>query len=293
MADSLLRSSWPLRVVWVALPVLLGPALGDALADHSKPVQLVGSLMAWGLWGVALGAMAIPRTSTLTAIRLVVPGALPLALWSATDSDTAWSSAAGVASAIVALVLLAVPGLSDIFVDGSSYGAERRVALKVPLALLLLPVPLSWAVAATVIVAGPMLLATERWLLGAVTLLLGAVAVAAVLRQLHLLSQRWLVFVPAGVVVHDPLELSDAVLFPRRHLARFGPALADVADDALDVTGGALGLVVEIRSEEPVTVGLRSGREVVERPGVRAVLVSPTRPAATLEIARESRLPVA
>lgn len=287
------RSPWPLRLVWLVLPLVLGPALSDALGTHSRPVQLVGSALAWGCWVVALGAMAVPRSSTLTVVRLLVPGALPLAVWSAGGSDTAWSSVAGVAAAATVLVLLGAPGCSDAFVDGSSYGTERRVALKVPPGLLLVVVPLAWAVAAAGLVTGPLLLAAEQWLAGAVASVVGIGAVSVVGRQLHLLSRRWLVFVPAGLVVHDPLTLTDAVLFPRAQMERVGPAEADRGgDDVLDATGSALGLALEVRSQEPVRVGVRRGRDADEREGVRSILVTPTQPAVTLDLAAQTRLPV-
>lgn len=292
MTGSLWRSPWPLRLLWVALPVTLGPALADSLGGHSRPVEVVGSVMAWLVWAVALGATAVPRSVSLTVVRLVVPGGLALSVWAALGSATAWSAVAGPATAALAVVLLAAPGVSDAFVDGSSYGAERRVALRVPMALLVLPVPLSWSVAAASAVAGPLLLATEQWALGTAAVLAGAVGLRVAVPQLHNLSRRWLVFVPAGIVVHDPLTLSDAVLFPRRLLERVGPALDDAGDDVVDATGGALGLVLEIRMTEAVTAGLRRGRDVEERRGVRSILVTPTRPAAVLDLAREARLPV-
>ena len=34
-------------------------------------------------------------------------------------------------------------------------------------------------------------------------------------RALHQLTQRWLVFVPAGLVVHDHLSVGDPVLFTK------------------------------------------------------------------------------
>ena len=289
------RSLWPLRVIWLSLPLLVGPALADALAVHSRPVQIVGSVLAWAIWGATLGAMLVPRTTTLTAVRLAVPGAFVVAAWAAIGADRPGWAAVGIAAGAVAVLALAGPGVADGFVDGSSYGAERRVALRVPFAVLVGPAPLAWAAAAAGVVTPPLLLAAEQWVFGVLALAAGVPVVAVVARQMHLLSRRWLVFVPAGVVVHDPLTLVEPILLQRHLLARMGPALADAADDAaaIDTTGGALGLALELRASEPFSVELRHGRDKEEREDVIGMLVTPTQPATTLTIAADHHLPVA
>ncbi len=293
LAD-LVRSAWPLRVVWLLVPLVAGPALADALSDRSRSVQVVASAFAWAGWVVGLGAMAVLRSASLTVVRVVVPGALAVAAWASLGADRPAWAAAGVGIGAIAMLLLAAPGVSDAFVDGSSYGTERRVALKIPPALLVAPVPLSWLAIAAGTVTGPLLLASSQWVAGGIAVVVGTGLVVVGGRQLHLLSRRWLVFVPAGLVVHDPFSLTDPILFPRASVARIGPAVTDDADadDVVDSTGGALGLALEVRSHETIKVGLRTGRSLEEREGVVAILVTPTQPATTLEIARAKRLPV-
>ena len=288
------RSLWPLRAIWLSLPVLMGPALADALAVHSRPVQVVGSLLAWTIWGATLGAMLIPRSVTLTMVRVAVPGGFVVAAWAAISADRPGWAAVGIAAGAVAVLALAGPGVADGFVDGSSYGNERRVALRVPFALLVGPVPMAWAVAAAGAVSGPLLLAARQWVVGALALVVGIPAVVVVVVRMHVLSRRWLVFVPAGVVVHDPLTLVEPILLPRHALSRMGPAMADSDADAgaVDTTGGALGLALELRASEPFSVELRRGRAREEREDVTGMLVTPTQPATTLAIAAEHRLPV-
>lgn len=283
------RQLLPLRTIWLVLPALMGPALADSFADRSRTVQIVSSLLAWGIWGLTLAVMLVPRSVTLTLVRFAVPGSLPVAAWAATGADRAVWAAIGLVAAVVVTLLLAAPGVSDAFVDGSSYGAERRVALRTPALLLVGPVALAWAVGAAGVVAGPLLLAARQWVVGGVALVLGAAVAVLVVRRLHLLSRRWLVFVPAGVVVHDPLTLTEPILFQRHVLRRIAPAPVDT--DALDVTNGALGLALEIRGAEPITVGLRSGRDRDERTDVAGLLVTPTRPMVTMALAAEHRLP--
>lgn len=291
--SSLLRSAWPLRIVWLVLPLLAGPAVADAFSDRSRTVQVVSAGLAWGGWVVGLGALSVLRTTTLTAVRMVVPGALALSAWAAVGADRPGWAVTGVVASLLAVLLLAAPGLGDAFVNGSSYGAERRVALKVPPALVVV-VALAWGAGAAGAVTGPLLLGADLPVAGVVATVIGWAVVVVVARQIHLLSRRWLVFVPAGLVVHDPLHLHEPILFPRNLLTRVGPALPDALDagDVVDSTGGALGLVLEVRCREPITVGVRRGRDKVERDGVHALLVNPTQPATTLTLAEETRLPV-
>lgn len=289
-----LAAPWPFRALWLILPVLAGPAVADALADRSRGVQVVASVLAWVCWGGVLAASVVLRSVTLTVVRVLAPGSVPLCTWAAFASDELAWGLAGIVVAVLATVAALSPATADAFVDGSSYGDERRVALRVPVAMAVGPVPIAWALAAAGLVVGPLLLAAEQWVAGGIALVIGVPVVAAVVLRLHVLSRRWLVFVPAGVVVHDPLAMAEPVLLQRHLLRRIGPADADAErEGSLDLTGGALGLALELRTAEPFAVGLRQGRETVETTGVPAVLVTPGRPATTLEIAAERKLPVA
>lgn len=290
-----LAAPWSFRLLWLVLPVVAGPAIADAFADRSRAVQVVASVLAWSCWGGVLAASLVPRTVTLTVVRALAPGAVPLAVWAAAASDEPVWGLAGAVIAVVAVVAALTPATADAFVDGSSYGDERRVALRVPIAMAVGPVPIAWLLAAAGLVTGPLLLAADQWVAGGIALVVGLPTVVAVALRLHVLSRRWLVFVPAGVVVHDPIAMAEPVLLQRHLLRSIGPAGAEAASDdgALDLTGGALGLALELRTAEPFKIGLRRGRETVETAGVPAVLVTPGRPATALEIAAERKLPVA
>jgi hypothetical protein len=102
--------------------------------------------------------------------------------------------------------------------------------------------------------------------------------------------------VPAGLVVHDHVALPDPILFRRQTLRRVGPAAPgdDTRADALDLTLGAGGLVVELElvesNELPVSRGTGRHREVATVDALR-VLVAPARPGAFLAAA-SARLPV-
>lgn len=283
----------PVRVAWLLLPVLAGPAVADAFGDSSRAVQVVSAALSWAGWGVGLVAALVPRPISSTALRILAPGAFALALWAAVGADRpGWAGLAVFASAL-ALLAAVLPAAADAHVDAASYGDEERVALRVPASLLLGPVPLAWALVAAGVVAGPLLLAARQWVPGVLAAVVGLPLAFLAAQRLHELARRWLVFVPAGVVVHDPMTLTQPVLCQRHLVRSFGPAPADAADDpaTVDLTGGALGLAFEIHLAEALSVGRRQGRDQEEVSTPR-LLVTPGRPAATLAVAQRRRLPV-
>ena len=216
----------------------------------------------------------------LTVVRIGGPASLAVAVWAAAaGGPPAVSDVIALAwAALVAAVSLA-GATADVMVDGSSYGSERRFALRVPLALLLGPAEAAWAAVAAGLALGPLLLAAQQWLAGVVALVAGGAVAFVGARALHQLSRRWVVFVPAGVVLHDPLATKDPTLYPRRSVAGLGPALAgndvegDGEADVHDLTGGAPGLVLE--------VALTNGDRI---------RFTPVRPGAVLAEAAERRL---
>lgn len=289
---------WVFRAAWAVLAVAAGPAFADALDGASGPVQAVASVGLWTGWAAVLGASLVPRASTLTVLRLAAPAPVAAAVAAAAlgtgdvGIDDAVAAAAGIAAAACALV----PSTADAFVDGSSYGAERRYALRTPPSVQLGPAPVAWLLAIAAPSAAAVLLAARAWVPGAALAVVGAAGVRLGVPAVHRLSRRWLVFVPAGIVVHDHLALADPVLLRRPVVRRIGPAPADAVDTgAQDLTLGAGGLAVEVALLEPTEIGLARGggrqREVVSV-RVDRVLVTPLRPGAALGEARERRYPV-
>lgn len=281
---------WATAAVWAPLPLTLGPLLGDALAPLDRGMQVVASVGAWAIWAAAMVAALVPRPLSLTVVRVVAPGALGAALWASTEGEVDTAALVAAVSAAVAAGVALLPATAAAFVDGASYGSERRMPLRPPGALLLGPLQLAWAVVALGLVAPPLLLADRRWLPGGLALALGLPAAGVALRALHGLSRRWLVFVPAGLVVHDLMTLREPVLFPRRLVRSLGPAPAETT--ATDLTGGALGLALELDLGEEVSI-VPSGRfgSVAEPRSVESLLLSPTRPGAVLRIAAERQFP--
>ncbi|HEX7096497.1 MAG TPA: hypothetical protein VF183_11485, partial [Acidimicrobiales bacterium] len=207
----------PLRLLWVTLPLTLGPLLADALDPRSTALRTTASLASWVLWALTLLAMLVLRTVTLSVVRVVVPATAPAGLWAALaapDPDIVTVVVGLVAALAVTIAVLVAP-VGEAFVDGSSYGDERRMPLRPPGVLLLGPIPLCWALTVGGCCAGPLLLAAKQWVAGAIVTAVGLPLAAITWRALHRLSRRWLVFVPAGFVVHDHFALAEPVLFPR------------------------------------------------------------------------------
>lgn len=279
---------WPARLTWLVLPLVAGPALGDALAGASRAVQVVASLGLWGGWAAVLVATLVPATVTLTALRIAAPGAVAFAVAATVAGGVSGADVAALAVTLVAALAAFWPVTGEVFVDGSSYGDERRLPLRVPGPLVAGPLELVWALVLAGAVTGPLLLAARQWVAGAVALVVGAAAVWWGVRVLHALSRRWVVFVPAGLVLHDPLALVDALLVTRQLVGGLGPAPAD--SEAVDLTRGAFGLALELRFAEPMDLLVVRGKGASEAVKADAVLVTPTRPGALLTAARERRL---
>lgn len=280
-----------LRLLWLSLPVTVGPAVEDAVGAGSSAVSGVVAVGLWLAWAAVLLTLLVPRVVSLTVLRVGAPALVVVAVTAAVRDGVEGLDLLAVAVAALVLVVAAWPTVGTELVDGSSYGPERRLPLRVPPSLALGPAPLAVAVVLVGVTAGPMLLAAEQWALGAVATVIGGGLAYLAARSLHALSRRFLVFVPGGVVVHDPLTLVDPVLMPRTGLASVGPAPADT--DAEDLTMGAGGLVMELRLQQPsAMVRRRPGRAPDEAVTTAAVLVTPTRTAAFLADARERNLPV-
>ena len=282
---------WVLRALWLVLPFTLGTQIGDALEGTSRPVQLTGTVGAWILWGAGLLLTLVPHTLTLSPLRVLAPATLGISVWAAlADGVSGWTVTALAVTAAVAAVVMS-PSIGGTWINGSSYGDERRVPLRAPGAMVAGPIPLAWGALVSAVAAGALLLAAKQWILGIVVALIAVGLTVVVGRALHQLTQRWLVFVPAGLVVHDHLSVGDPVLFKRTAVAAFGPALADTT--AADLTVGATGLALEILVKEPVEIGYRP--QPGAQPTVReitGVAIAPSRPGLVLDEAKRRNITV-
>ena len=287
----LVHTAWPVRVAWVVLPLLAGPALTDALGElpaGERSLEVACGVGLWGGWAAVLVATLVPSTVSLTVLRIAAPAAVAASVAALAVTGASAAAAVGTAACLVAALAALAPETSEAFVDGSSYGDERRLPVRVPVAVLAGPAELAWIATVVGALAGPLALASGRWLVGAALLAAGVPVARWGARVLHTLSRRWLVFVPTGFVIHDRLALLEPVLVRRSEIRSLGPAPA--GSDALDLTAGAAGLALEVVLAAPVALlPVRRGRttEVVD---ADRLLVTPSRPGRVLDEARRRRL---
>lgn len=249
---------------------LLGVAAPwSGIADDAA---LSSTLNAWGwvLWFTATIAVLVPSPISATATRIITPLAVVVA--------------AAVASpvALFAAILAAIVVRSGVFVDhmvqGGAYGDETRFALRTPLPYLA-PALIGWLILVGTLVGGTVLTAARQWAAGVPLTIVGVLAAPVLVRRLHRLSRRWLVLVPAGLVIHDHLALAETVMSPRSKIASM--RVVDATTDAADLTGGALGarLAVELREADKVIVSAITARLLgsSEALHVRTFAVAPRR----------------
>jgi hypothetical protein len=279
---------WAARVAWALLPVSVVASLAAGLESRSDAVALTVAIGLWIGWAVALGAYFVPNAITLTIVRILVPVSIVAIAIIGPIGGFDIGDGLALASTIVVTALCFLPAVGAVFLHGIAYGDEVRVALRAPGVLLIGPIEVSWAVLVAGLSVGPLLLAAKQWVIGAVLTAAGLVIVFALARAFHQLARRWVVFVPAGVVVHDPIGLVDPVLFPRGWVRGFAPAPADT--DATDLTMGAPGLAVEIALTRKIEIIQRLGRSGTRPLVATAVLVTPTRPGVASAIASDRRV---
>lgn len=277
---------WPVRVLWALLPLLVGPGLLAALDPLPAAVSTTAEIGAWLAWFVGLVATLVPSALSCTALRLLAPACVVspclvglAGVWSATTS----------VAAVFGLVVVAavyLPTVGNELVNGSAYGSERRMALRPPAVVIVGPAPVGWVAWYAGIVSGPILIAAGRRGLGLAAVIIGVPVAVQIGRAFHQLSRRWLVFVPAGFVIHDYLMLGESILFQRRQRPSLGAAPTDDDGlDSIDLSGGALGLALLARAAEPQPILLRKGRQMEATTG-SAFVFTPSLPGEALREAR-------
>jgi hypothetical protein len=282
---------WLARLSWLAVALLGGAAIEGAIDDRSDAVRWTAAVGGWTLWGVVAFALLIPSVRSLTVVRLVTPLTLIVAVVAAVGGASALDAVALAAPAAIAVGTTFTAEFGRWMVQASAYGDEVRLPLRVPAAVGA-AAGLAWVLWAAGLLAGPLALAAGNWWLGVPASLVAVLGTILLGPRWHRLSRRWLVLVPAGIVLHDPVVLADTLMLRSDQLASMRLAPADTG--AADLTGPASGHALEISTNETVTTVFAF---TPSEPNGRAIhltgfLVAPTRPGEALRIAAERRLPV-
>ena len=280
---------WAVRAWWAALPFTAGPVLADGLQETSAAWRTTASGGQWVLWGIVLAGAELAHPATLVLVRLAGLSAVAALVWAGLGGAD-WDEVALMAAVTGALAAVALSApVGQVFVNGISYGDEVRLLLRPPAVLLAGPLPAAAVVTVGGVVSGPLLLAAEQWAWGGiVTTAGGAVAVLGG-RSLYSLTRRWVVFVPAGLVLHDHLAVRDPVLMRRRAVAALEPA--PKSSDAVDLTQGAAGLLLELSLSQPIPLTPPTRRKSrTDEIQAGSILVAPSRPGEAVALARQRQL---
>jgi len=282
---------WAARAAWLAVALAGGAAIDAAVSDRSDAVRWTATVGGWVIWGVGAAALMIAAVRSLTAIRLLAPLALAATLAAGLGGATAVQLTALGVPAFITVAAVFTAEFGRTFVQASAYGDEQRLLLRAPVAAGTAAIVM-WMIWAAVLLTGPLLLAARSWIAGGVLASVALAMTALVTPSWHRLSRRWLVFVPAGLVLHDPVVLHDTVMLRTNQVRSIRLAPADT--QAADLTGPASGFALEVTATERITAVFaatpqeRNGRAI----HLNAFLVCPSRPGRALDVAGERRLPV-
>lgn len=263
-----------LRVGWLAIAVL--PQSLSA-SNGVSGASTVGFWLAWGIWVVIALAVLVPHPLSLVTVRLLAPLlALHTGATVLEESTLQWSTVLALLLMIAVSATAFSARYGTVHAQAAAYGHERRHLLRPPMAVLA-PLALVWLVVAAL---GAVAMRGEQLAVSLSTTTLFIALAVFMLRRALVLSRRWLVFVPAGIAVHDPLLLRDTFMV-RNHDVR---ALRDAASntEAFDVTGTTWGTSLELVLSHPHDVSLSPfGARLtgtLDRLHVTALMVAPSRP---------------
>ncbi|MEP7203489.1 MAG: hypothetical protein ABI894_12815 [Ilumatobacteraceae bacterium] len=276
---------WGPRIVWLAVGLSGAWSIGDALGGRSAAVRTTVMIVAWLVLGIGVVALVVPSALGLTVMRMAAALAFGAAVVSWVGGAGPTAGGCFVACTLICGLLVGGAGFGQRCVQASAYGDEHRFLLRPP-ASFLLPVALAGLVWTAAMVAAPLLLASGTWLFGVFAALVAVSFTWLLLPRFDVLSRRWLVFVPAGIVVHDPVVLGETVMVATPDIAGIELALADT--EAADLTGPAAGHAVEITIRSMATVLLAPTKDKPRGTAlhVQSFIIAPTRPGLVLRTAR-------
>jgi hypothetical protein len=267
---------WCARLLWVVLPVSCGTAFAEALDGWSTAPAAVAAALLWLAWGAGLLALLAPRPWGLTLLRVVAPLGVVSAAATVAGAGAGAAVLAVATTGIAAVFALSAP-VNEAAGNALAYGDEVRVPLRIPTPLLLGPIPLGLLLLGACIATGPIALADGRVALGVAAIIVGFPVAFTGVRSLHTLARRWLVVVPAGLTLVDPLTLLDPVLIRRQQVRALHRAPGPATDPrVLDLRLGTLPGSIEIECATAIVFSRRRGRaraDMVEREGVRIAVV--------------------
>lgn len=282
---------WLLRLVWLLQPLGFVAVLNEGTGHLSSAARVFIASIAWAVWATVLLATFVPSTISITVGRMIAPTLIVVVVICATTGIAGWKLATGLGASVLAILVWFSGETGVALAQGSAYGSEQRFPLKPPVPLFV-PMLVSWLVSTASAVAAVILIANGVWPAGVGLAIIAGLTLFFVGPRFHQLARRWLVVVPVGLVVHDPMMLTENALFRSAQIAALRLAPADT--EAADLTGGTAGVAIEIVLHNMDTIIKTGGRENPTGTAlhVLSILVSPTRPGKALQAAAARRMPV-
>ncbi len=272
------------RVSVVALGLTV-PLLDQAIADYATLAGTATRIALWALWAVAFLCILVPSCTALTCLRLAAPSNLAVVLFTILATDS-WSprSLVSVMLSLICVSTVFSAEVGNAFAQLSAYGDERRFLLRCPTDMVIVQC-LMWTLWVATAITAISFFNDENWIAGTVFAVLTAGLSYILPSRFHRFSRRWLVGVPAGVVIHDSFALAETAMFMKQSIAHIGIETNSENSEAADLSGGCRGPSITISLREFDKVILAATRK---NPGgkalhVQTMRVCPTRVARTVQ----------
>lgn len=252
------------------------PLLGSSLETANTGPRVLAQVSLWALWGILLLCVALPSSMSLTAVRLVAPAhSAIVGIVALADPNPA--SIIALIISITTTVIVFMAEVGTFFVQRSAYGDELRFPLRPPTPMIVVQT-LTWLLWVGSAVVGSLALVNEAWVAGGILVAISVLGLVWLPPRFHRLSRRWLVRVPAGLVIHDHVLLAETAMFSRS--AVVATDIVSDIEDAADLSGGGRSAAVRITLTDFDTVVLAA---TADQPGgraihVRSLVVRPSRP---------------
>ena len=271
---------WASRLSVVAIGLTV-PFLNNALQQMSSVTGTSSTVAIWALWSVALLSTMVPSSTALTAIRLALPTILVIA--GAVGLAVGMSSgvAAAITISLLANLLIMRAEIGNSFVQLAAYGDEQRFLLRCPPAMLVVQI-LSWLVWIALAIAAINFFDNEAFVPGGIAAVAALFLTIALPPRFHRFSRRWLVSVPAGLVIHDHVVLAETAMFMQNAVIEIG--LDSAQSEAADLSGkcAGTGLVITLKDFDTVVFAGTPKTPGGSAIHVKSMRVCPTRPGRAL-----------
>ena len=277
---------WVTRALWFCLPVSVGWAIDDATRGWDRAPTITLAIFAYTAWLIGCIGLLLPSAKAFTALRIVAALPLVAVVLSAFATSTAAIVFAAVHATFTTTFALSA-AVADASAQAQAYGDEIRRPLRTPPAFCLVTA-VAVALIVSGIVLGPCLIASGHTLAGVIVTIVGVPIAAILIRSVHTLSQRFYVFVPAGLVISDSMVLTDPVLLASERIdgfAQFDGNSHPRPEVTIDTRGGALVGCIAVRLNEPGSFAVRDGRRSMRVRDADVVMFTPLRPRDFLALA--------